>query len=372
MSLNTLKSRVAYMGGDNIGRIKRQKLNSFHAALQNDYNSRPICTPTGKHTRVLMNNSNLKSDYDKKIVSADFREGLQPGDVYECLDDNTHWMIYLPDLCEVSYLKAEIIRCRYQLTINDTDYWIYFQGPTETALRWNLKDGLNWNDLNFSGTIYIKRTDDTVNFFDRFTKLKIDGHTWQVKVVDIITVPGIIELEIDEYFDSITEDLIEVYKADDITDDTIIGRTTVDVNSIAGYQIAAALFNDTDSWTVLNNDKVTIQETQANGQTCIVKIAEDAEGSFDLRYGDNTIHIEIEKPVTMIQGESTVYPYGSYTYTAQTMGGTFSVNSTLAQITSQDNGTCGIEITTGRSGSFTLTYTLNETEYSLLITILPL
>jgi hypothetical protein len=85
-------------------------------------------------------------------------------------------MVYLQDLVEIAYLKAEILRCRYQITIEDQDYWIYFQGPVETAVRWNLKDNVNWNDLNFSGTVYIQNNEQTRNFFNRFTKLKIDGH----------------------------------------------------------------------------------------------------------------------------------------------------------------------------------------------------
>ena len=44
-------------------------------------------------------------------------------------------MIYLQDLVEIAYFKSEIIRCHYQVTINDNDYWVYFQGPTETAIR---------------------------------------------------------------------------------------------------------------------------------------------------------------------------------------------------------------------------------------------
>lgn len=143
MSLATMKSRIEYMGGDNIGRIKQQKLNSFKAALKNDYNSRPILTPLGEEFRCLINDDNTKSDYDKRYGSVSFDAQLQPGDVFECTDDHTHWMIYLQDLVEVAYLKAEIIRCRYQLTVNNTDYWIYFQGPTETEIRWNLKNDIN-------------------------------------------------------------------------------------------------------------------------------------------------------------------------------------------------------------------------------------
>ena len=135
MSLQTLRTRVDYLGGDRLGRIKQQKLNSFHAALKEDYNSRSILTPLGENFQALINDDNTKSDYDKRYVSVDHAAQLNPGDVFECIDDNTHWMVYLQDLVEIAYFKAEIIRCRYQVEIDDTNYWVYFQGPTETAIR---------------------------------------------------------------------------------------------------------------------------------------------------------------------------------------------------------------------------------------------
>ncbi len=123
MSLETLQTRINYLGGNSsLDRIKRQKLKSLYAALRNDYNSRAILTPLGEEFQALINDDNTKSDYDKRYISIDFAANLSPGDVFECLDDNTHWMIYLQDLVEIAYFKSEIIRCRYQITIDDTDY----------------------------------------------------------------------------------------------------------------------------------------------------------------------------------------------------------------------------------------------------------
>ena len=372
MSLQTLKTRVNYMGGDNLGRIKQQKLKSFKAALLNDYNSRTIKTPLGAETQVLINDDNTKSDYDKRYVSADFKDGLQPGDVFYCIDDDTYWMVYLPDLVEIAYFKSEIIRCRYQLEINDKQYHIYFQGPTETTTRWNLKNNINWNDLNFSGTIYIKKDENTLDYFNRFTKLKIEGHTWEVDVVDTITVPGIIELEISEYFDSPTDGLVEVKKTDTSSKDPIIGKHNVDANSTVGYQINAALFNDKDSWKVLNNDKVTIKELQANGLTCVIDIPPDAGNEFDISYGDYSFHVVIAQPMKNIDGKTEVYPYGIYTYTSSIKDGVYSIDNTKAKILDQKDGSCKVEIVSSKKGSFVLTYTVGEEKYSLPIKILSL
>ena len=145
---------------------------------------------------------NSKSDYDKEYISVEYAAGLEAGDTFECLDDGSHWMIYLPIITETAYLRSEIIRCRYTLNVDGEKYWVYFQGPTETDLRWFIKNQINVNELNLSGTIYIKNDEKTKKFFKRFTHLKLDGHVWEVQVTDAISVPGILELEIQEYYDN--------------------------------------------------------------------------------------------------------------------------------------------------------------------------
>ena len=178
MSTSTLAARLQFLGGNQNNRITKQKLRSLQWAMKNDYQTRMIKTPYRTVWPALINfdQAGLKSDYDKKYVSVEYESGLEPGDVFECLDDGTHWMIYLPILTEKAYLHSQIIRCRYTLTIDDVEYWIYFQGPTETDLRWFQKRGINVNELNLSGTIYIKLNPQTRKFFERFTHIKVDNH----------------------------------------------------------------------------------------------------------------------------------------------------------------------------------------------------
>lgn len=85
-------------------------------------------------------------------------------------------MIYLPYITETAYLRSQVVRCRYTLEVNEKLYHLYFQGPTETDLRWYIKNSINTNELNLSGTIYIKNDENTKSFFKRFTHIKLDGH----------------------------------------------------------------------------------------------------------------------------------------------------------------------------------------------------
>ena len=49
-----------------------------------------IKTPLHSVWPALINEDNLKPDYDRKIVSVEYNSFLEPGDVFECLDDGTH------------------------------------------------------------------------------------------------------------------------------------------------------------------------------------------------------------------------------------------------------------------------------------------
>ena len=149
--MKTLAARLQYLGGNQLGRINANKLDSFRWALKNSYQTRMIKTERGAWPALINNNtSGLKSDYDKKYVSVEFDSGLEAGDVFTVIDDHTHWMIYLPIITETAYLRSEIIRCRYTLEVDGEEYWIYFQGPTETDLRWFQKNQINVNELNLS------------------------------------------------------------------------------------------------------------------------------------------------------------------------------------------------------------------------------
>lgn len=372
MSRRTLATRLQYYGGDQLSRINIQKLRSLQAALLNDYNSRQIKTPAGLITRALINTNNLKPDYDKEYISVEFNSGLQAGDVFEVLDDGSHWMVYLPIITETAYLRAEIIKCRYTLEIDGEEYWIYFQGPTETDLRWFIKSGVNYNELNLSGTIYIKNDAKTKDYFKRFTKLKLNGHTWEVQVTDSISVPGIIELEIQEYYDNPVEELPEIIQETPEIAETqaIIGLSSVKANSINGYTIIPEKYDAAAKWEIANNPRVRVKETIDNGRICTVELLHGADGSFDLKYGKEIYHIIIEPANPYIQGPQEVFPYETHTYWIKESSGQFMVNSKAVEIIESTDSSCKIKIVSGKKGEFKVgCKTLSGEVYTLDVSI---
>ena len=363
MSIKTLAARMEYLGGNQIGRINQQKLRSLRWALKNSYNSRMIKTPLHAAWPCLINTNNLKADYDKEYISVEFDSGLEAGDTFECLDDGTHWMIYLPVITETAYLQSEIIRCRYTLEVNEKEYWIYFQGPTETDLRWFQKNQINVNELNLSGTIYIKNDENTKNYFKRFTRVKLDGHEWEVQVTDSITVPGIIELEVQEYYDNTIEELPKIRQNSKIEIDpkpTIIGETLVKPDTIVGYMIDAEYYSPDNEWSVTDNPRVRIENIKDNGRICEVRIYAGTVKPFTLQYGDQLLKVNVDWEKPIIQGPQVVYPYDTHTYWLKNKKGEFFINSNLAKIIEFNEDSCKVEIVTGKKGKFVLDCLLED------------
>lgn len=375
MSINSLAARLEWAGGDRIGRINKQKLRSLQSALKNSYNARQIKTPDKGLWYGLLNEDNLKPDYDRKVISIEHASGLKVGDVFEVLEDHSHWMIYLPHLTETAYLKSDIIRCRYAIEIDGKEYWVYFQGPTETDISWYHKESLAYNKLNLSGTIYIKKDEYTEDFFNRFSKIKLDGHTWEIQVVDRISVPGIIELEVQEYFDNKYEELPYIEKVD--TTNQISGNTLVKQNTVQGYMVPNELYNSDYHWVVEGNDRVKIIDELVNGQVCRVQVYPGAIRKYRVKYTDGKsgyhldVRIDIEEQ--KIQGDTAVRPFDIKEYRADEKG-TFWIEAKSAKVIENKGYSCTVEIVKGKKGKFTLYFKADESGsvYSLPIDILSM
>ena len=373
MSIKTLAARTQYLGGNQLDRINKQKLRSFQAALKNDYQTRYIKTNNHVAWPCLINKNSLKSDYDKEYISIEYAAGLEAGDTFECLDDGSHWMIYLPIITETAYLRSEIIRCRYTLDIDGEKYWVYFQGPTETDLRWFIKNQINVNELNLSGTIYIKNDEKTKKFFKRFTHLKLDGHVWEVQVTDAISVPGILELEIQEYYDNSIAELPEIKVDQETPLNVIKGQTVVKQDSIIGYMIDNAAYDPNIEWEVRDNPKVKIEEILDNGRVCKVKIFAGAVKTFRIYYGEQFLEVTIDWQKPIIQGPQEVYPYDTHTYFIKKLPEgekvEFSIDNNNAQIINTEKDSCQVEIVSSKKGKFTLFAKYADIETSLPVTI---
>lgn len=377
MSMQTLGARLQILGENNHERMDKAKLYSFKQAMKNSYNKRMIKPDDGNSAwpcLVKSMSGGNKADYNKQYLSVEFDSGLKPGDTFKMIDSGEHWMIYLPIVTETAYLRTEIIRCRYSLNINGTDYWIAMRGPVETDLRWFIKNNININELNLSGRIYIKNDENTRDFFHRFTHIKLAGHTWEVQVTDSITVPGILELEIQEYYDNSIAELPSILKDETTPINVISGATTAKQDTIVGYAISNEAYDPKIHWEVKNNPRVKILDEYENGRMCKVKVYAGAIKTFDICYGDffQTVIIEWQKP--LIQGPQEVYPYDIHTYWIKKLPEgervSFSIDDeSMAKIVDFNNDSCKVEIVSGKKGKFVIHAAYGDVETDLPVKI---
>ena len=370
MSIGTLAARLEWAGGDQLGRLNKQKLRSLRDALKHSYNARQIKTPNKSLWYGLINEDDLKQDYDKKILSIEFDAQLEAGDVFEIFPEHSHWMVYLPFLTETAYLRSEVIRCRYSINIDGEEYWVYFQGPTETDISWYSKNDIAHNKLNLSGTIYIKKDARTEDFFSRFQHLKLDGHTWEVQVVDKISVPGIIELEVQEYYDNPIAELPVIKKRDTVAQ--IIGETIVKQDTVQGYKIDLDCYSPDYHWEIEGNKRVKILEECEDGKYCKVQVYPGAVRSYRVKYTNGTagyhLDVSIDIAKAFIDGETKVKPYDVVTYKVEEPG-KFWIESKAAKVIDSTDKTCKVEVVKMKKGSFDLFFKSDTTGETHTLTV---
>ena len=311
MSLETMKERINYNGGkEQESRMNVDKLRTLKKALLYSYQAATARLTDGREFRCLINPDKLKTRYDEKIISIPFFDiqlnpelkeskkfqktskgeeeiGMKPGDVFTWKENNTDWLVYLRRYEETAYFRAEIRKCDYEIEVNDKKYKVYIGGPDESAIIWNKVKKIEWNDLNYSLTMYITKDKNTEAFFHRFTKVEINERPWEVQAVDSINQDGIIIVALKETYENSVEKAVEKEKVD--------------------------------------------------------------------------IYVDLTQPY--IKGPGTVYPYDVVTYYIKNAaGGEFVAEGSGFEIASQDAESIKLGIVTGKSGSFTLKYKIQDKE----------
>jgi hypothetical protein len=86
------------------------------------------------------------------------------------LGTGTHWLVYLQDLTELAYFRADIRKCNYQISWEDDkgnvkSTWIALRGPVETTINSLSKHGVNIDTPNHSLHILMPKNKDTLQYF---------------------------------------------------------------------------------------------------------------------------------------------------------------------------------------------------------------
>ena len=246
-SLNNLQKRLQYAGGKpQQSRMIQDKLRSLKKALLYSYQAGTMIIDNPNYEenstdrikklpklefRCLMNPDKLTFDSDKKMVSVPFEdivlnaemagktsEGLvtnpvKCGEVFTWKETDTRWLVTLRYLEELAYFRADVQKCYpFPLDIDSKEYWFANIGENQETLQWYKKRYDELNKLNFTRMIYIKRDENTLNYFKRFAIVKMPNiqgklESWEVQAVSPNKNDDIITVYFKEYFENQYEEI---------------------------------------------------------------------------------------------------------------------------------------------------------------------
>lgn len=259
--------------------------------------------------RALINPDKVKQDYDDKIISIGYEHGYQPGDIFEWVNTNSYWLIYLQDKTELAYFRGEIRRCRYSIQFKDENDIIHttyaaVRGPVETKINYIQKNGISIDRPNFSVNFLIPNTEMNLNYFSRYAKFYLFEDAkkicWRVEAIDWISTPGIIQINAIEYYSNEFEDDIEngiaggliVQEENPNTnriDNLIQGDTFIKPKGKYTYKYTGLT---PSSWSI--DTKYPVQFNIIDDRTIELCWTAGYSGQFELQYGGLTKTIVVE------------------------------------------------------------------------------
>lgn len=217
----SMAQRLHHEGGySQQDRMIKEKRWSFDHAVKYSYQGAKV-KKIGEEAAfsALINPNKLKADYDDKIISIGYESEFKPGDVFEWCGTQTKWLIYLQNLTELAYFRADIRKCSYEVKYLDEDgneqlTYLALRGPVETAIDSIQKEGISADIPNYSVNFLMPKNPSTLKYFKRYARFYLqetgaDPVCWRVEAVDYLSMPGVIQVNAIEYYGNKEDDDIE-------------------------------------------------------------------------------------------------------------------------------------------------------------------
>lgn len=245
--------------------------------------------------RALINPDKVKQEYDDKVLSIDYDTGFEPGDVFQWMKTDTHWIIYTQEITEDAYFRGEIRRCRHIIKFKDDDgnvwsTWAAIRGPIETQIDSIQKNQERIDEPNLSLNILMPLNEITRQAFERYKEFIFNGRCWRVKAHDTVSMKNVIEVNAEEYYinrdmDDVENEVVDglvIQPVDPSPESGIEGLTFIKPKIPSTYSVDV----DGGLWQVLNNAPVTV--TRIDSKTVSITWDKMISGQFVLCWVKDT------------------------------------------------------------------------------------
>lgn len=305
--LELMEARLGVRGGNpQQDRMIKDKRRSLDKALLYSYQGAKVCKLDSETTALaLINPNHVKQDYDDKVISIGFEHEFKSGTIFEWVNTDTKWLIYLQDLTELAYFRGDIRRCTYQISwkvgedIKKT--YAAVTGPKETSIDTAIKKDISIDSPNYSLDFLLPASKEVLEYFRRYSKFYLtplaEGDVpicWRVEATDSISMPGILQVSAVEYYSNETEDDIEQGIVDGKPqsqpqgDAEIQGETFIKPKKKYTYTYTG---EEKAEWSF--DQRLPIAAT-IEGSTIALTWTTTYSGQFILKYGDKEKTIVVE------------------------------------------------------------------------------
>lgn len=327
--LDNMRTRVDYRGGaQQQSRMIKDKLGSLKKALLYSYQAGTMIIQTEDdelHFRCLMNPDKITLDKNKMMLSVPFEdiclnkprigktsEGVVPVPI-SCGDTfiwrpreeapETHWLITLQYLDELAYFRADVQKCYpYPLDINGKEYWFANLGENEEIIDWDRHNMQIYNKLNYTRTLYLKRNEETIDYFNRFKIIKVPNfkgelESWEVQAVAPNKTDDVLIVFIKEYFENQFDELnqcIEEQKQEnhELNEDLVTypyERICITVKEVSDAKFN--IWNETEGLRF----ELHAQKNNDGTLTLFIQLLTGNTGSFDVVYNEEIVQHVVVK-----------------------------------------------------------------------------
>lgn len=308
-NLENMRARLEYEGGAaQQDRMIRDKRKTFDRTVMYSYQGADVRIPGSDQSfKALINPNKNKPDYDDKVLSVGFESGFIPGTVFEWERTGTKWLIYLQDLTELAYFLGDIRRCSYEIMWEDPitkqQHITYaaVRGPVETKINFIQKNGISVDTPNHSLNIMLPKTEDTVEYFKRYSKFYLRGILdtdsmicWRVEAFDSISTPGILEITAVEYYSNEFEDDIEQGIAGGLVAKPIEVESKIKGEGFIKPRLEYTFTYEGEEESSWSFDAALPIKASIDGKTITLSWEKGYKGQFDLSYGNVTRAIVVE------------------------------------------------------------------------------
>ena len=249
-NLNNMYARLNNRGGEvQQDRMIKDKQRTLERAVQYSYQGAQVQLVNSEEiVSALMNPNKLLADYDEKTISVNYGHGFKTGEVFRWINpskhnEDTYWLIYLQDLTELAYFRADVRKCNYMINwVNDNHFYqtyVAIKGPTEQKIQSVTKSEFNMDIPNYSLTILMPKNEQTLAYFKRYSKFYLQNlinqntsTCWRVEAIDSISLPGVLEVYAKEYYanndtDNIQDGIVDGLVETKLSQDQIISENKI-------------------------------------------------------------------------------------------------------------------------------------------------